>query len=95
MGLSRLRRRKRSRSRIATKWSWISDTDCRRDSFRSHLLTARAHGDAIGARWGEEPKPEGPGTAPLSSELRHHTAYPAESKPEATWAQPLIREELS
>jgi hypothetical protein len=31
--------------------------------------------------------------APLSSELWHHTAYPVE--PEATWAQPLIREELS
>jgi len=33
--------------------------------------------------------------APLSSELWHHTAYPAQSKPEATWAQPLSREELS
>jgi len=31
--------------------------------------------------------------APLSSELWHCTAYPAE--PEATWAQPLTREELS
>src|ERR1700761_2736630 len=31
--------------------------------------------------------------APLSPELWHHTAYPAE--PEATWAQPLTREELS
>jgi hypothetical protein len=34
------------------------------------------------------------GDAPLSSELRHCTAYP-ELLPEATWAQPLSREELS
>jgi hypothetical protein len=34
------------------------------------------------------------GDAPLSSELRHCTAYP-ELCPEATWAQPLGREELS
>jgi hypothetical protein len=39
-------------------------------------------------------------SAPLSSELWHHTAYPAQSAcstsmPEATWAQPLSREELS
>jgi hypothetical protein len=34
------------------------------------------------------------GAAPLSSELRHCTAYPA-FHPEATWAQPLAREELS
>jgi hypothetical protein len=34
------------------------------------------------------------GDAPLSSELRHCTAYP-EFLPEATWAQPLSREELS
>ncbi|MDT5254129.1 MAG: hypothetical protein QOH07_3083 [Mycobacterium sp.] len=32
-------------------------------------------------------------TAPLSSELWHCTAYP--ENPEATWAQPLSREELS
>jgi len=43
----------------------------------------------------EERQPEGPDTAPLSSELRHHTAYPGCRSPEATWAQPLIREELS
>ena len=35
-----------------------------------------------------------PPLAPLSSELRHCTAYP-EFHPEATWAQPLVREELS
>jgi hypothetical protein len=34
------------------------------------------------------------GDAPLSSELRHCTAY-REFHPEATWAQPLVREELS
>ncbi|MDT5199051.1 MAG: hypothetical protein QOH34_573 [Mycobacterium sp.] len=34
------------------------------------------------------------GGAPPSSELRHCTAYP-ELRPEATWAQPLGREELS
>jgi hypothetical protein len=32
-------------------------------------------------------------TAPHSSELRQNTAYP--EIPEATWAQPLSREELS
>ena len=31
--------------------------------------------------------------APHSSEFRHYTAYP--ENPEATWAQPLTREELS
>ncbi|ARR78258.1 hypothetical protein MOTT12_02594 [Mycobacterium intracellulare subsp. yongonense] len=38
---------KRGRGRIATKWSSIWDTDYHRDSFRSHLLAARAYGDAI------------------------------------------------
>lgn len=42
----RFRVRKRRRGRIGTKRSSISDTDYRRDSFRSHLLTAGAHGDA-------------------------------------------------
>ena len=32
-------------------------------------------------------------TAPHSIEFRHYTAYP--EIPEATWAQPLSREELS
>ena len=32
-------------------------------------------------------------TAPHSLEFRHYTAYP--ENPEATWAQPLSREELS
>jgi hypothetical protein len=40
------RLRERRRGRIATKWS-IWNTDYRRDSFRSHLLTAWAHGDAF------------------------------------------------
>jgi len=35
-----------------------------------------------------------PPIAPLSSELRHCTAYP-EHRPEATWTQPLSRAELS
>ena len=43
----------------------------------------------------EEGQAELPGAAPLSSELRHHTAYPGRLDPEATWAQPLSREELS
>src|SRR5271169_3678458 len=38
------------------------------------------------------PAPDG--DAPPSSELRHCTAYPV-LHPEATWAQPLGREELS
>jgi len=57
-----------------------------------HLLAARTHGGVTELR-----APEGfdaSGDAPLSSELRHCTAYP-ESHPEATWAQPLGREELS
>ena len=35
--------------------------------------------------------------APHSSEFRHYTPYPAylKCRPEATWAQPLSREELS
>ncbi len=63
-----------------------------------HLLAARTHagvayrnthrgGRAVGTT----------ARAPLSSELRHCTACPR-PKPsvvEATWAQPLIREELS
>jgi hypothetical protein len=58
-----------------------------------HLLAPRAHAGAplhIGEKAWQYTT-----TAPLSSELWHHTAYPAESKPEATWAQPLSREELS
>src|SRR5262249_11288012 len=58
-----------------TKWS-ICNTDYRRYSFRSHLLTAWAHGDAM-LHTGRRVQAERPGTAPLSSELWHHTAYPA------------------
>ncbi len=45
--------------RIATKWSSISDTDYRRNSFRSHLLTARAHAGAARCTHGK-----GPATTP-------------------------------
>jgi hypothetical protein len=38
-------------------------------------------------------RPHRPTATPLSSELWHCTAYPV--MPEATWAQPLSREELS
>lgn len=68
----------RGRGRIESKWS-IWNTDYRRDSFRSHLLTALAHGDALylrGSHTGRGARAEYPGTAPLSSELWHHTAYP-------------------
>jgi hypothetical protein len=60
-----------------------------------HLLTASAH---LGAqrcahRRGLLVRPRRvAGHTPHSSELRHCTAYPAE--PEATWAQPVTREEL-
>jgi hypothetical protein len=58
-----------------------------------HLLAARAHRGAnllhSGMVWSRHINR----LAPLSSELWHCTAYPAE--PEATWAQPLTREELS
>jgi hypothetical protein len=58
-----------------------------------HLLTARAHEGAKTLHNGMRRPGISPAAAPLSSELWHHTAYPAE--PEATWAQPLTREELS
>jgi len=80
LGVSRFRLWKRSRGRIATKRSTIWNTDCRRNSFRSHLLTAWAHGDATTCTRGGGPRLERPDTAPLSSELRHHTAYPAQSE---------------
>ena len=61
-----------------------------------HLLTARTHAGVtqVHAHKGIWSPPAGGRTAPLSSELRHCTAYP-EFRPEATWAQPLGREELS
>ncbi|QNI07069.1 hypothetical protein GAN17_12810 [Mycobacterium kubicae] len=46
-----VRRRGRRRDRIETKWS-IWDTDYLRDSLRSHLLGARAYGDADKAHTG-------------------------------------------
>jgi hypothetical protein len=64
---------------VATKWSSVSHAEYRRDPFRSHLLTARAHGGANALHIGEEGPRSHSGTAPLSSELRHHTAYPAQS----------------
>jgi hypothetical protein len=57
-----------------------------------HLLTARTHAGVTQLRTHEGF--DANGGAPLSSELRHCTAYP-EFHPEATWAQPLVREELS
>ena len=58
-----------------------------------HLLTARAQGCQHVAHGMRRTSQIRPAAAPLSSELWHYTAYPAE--PEATWAQPLTREELS
>ena len=58
-----------------------------------HLLTARAHRGAYTLHSGMFGSRYINRLAPLSSELWHCTAYPAE--PEATWAQPLTREELS
>jgi hypothetical protein len=58
-----------------------------------HLLTARAHRGANTLHCGMFGSRHINRLAPLSSELWHCTAYPAE--PEATWAQPLAREELS
>jgi hypothetical protein len=58
-----------------------------------HLRTARAHEGANTLHNGMSSQAYQPTAAPLSTELWHHTAYPAE--PEATWAQPLTREELS
>jgi hypothetical protein len=59
-----------------------------------HHLAARAHeGANTFAQRDETARQSNSAAAPLSSELWHHTAYPTES--EATWAQPLTREELS
>ena len=58
-----------------------------------HLLTARAHRGANTLHSGMIGSRHVFRLTPLSSELWHCTAYPAE--PEATWAQPLTREELS
>jgi hypothetical protein len=73
-----------------------TNTDYRSDSSRPHLLTARTHAGVItvhALKGIEHPTANQPGAAPLSSKLWHYTAYPAE--PEATWAQPLSRGELS
>ncbi|MDT5352076.1 MAG: hypothetical protein QOJ56_608, partial [Mycobacterium sp.] len=59
-----------------------------------HLLTARAHTGVPTRCTRDEADPaREPAAAPLSSELWHYKAYP--EIPEATWAQPLTREELS
>jgi hypothetical protein len=76
VGGSRFRPWKEGRGQVVTKWSSIWNTDCRQNSFRSHLLTARAYGDAGQVAHGDE-GPVKPRPAPLSSELRHRTAYPA------------------
>jgi hypothetical protein len=74
---------------------WDTGRDYRWDSFRPHLLTAWTHGHVAGScAQGGEHSPITVGTAPLSLELWHHTAYP-DRDPKATLAQPLIREELS
>jgi hypothetical protein len=76
LAASRFRLRKLCLLRIGTKQSPISNTDHHRDSFRSHLLTARAHGDAGRVAQRDEAPDEIIGAAPLSPELWHHTAYP-------------------
>ena len=58
-----------------------------------HLLAARAHRGACTVYRDEAEPADEPVAAPLSTELWHCTAYP--EIPEATWAQPLSREELS
>lgn len=55
-----------------------------------HSQGARGRHGARGARGRDERSD----TAPLSSKLQHRTTYPVDL-PEATWAQPLSREELS
>src|ERR1700694_46154 len=63
-----------------------------------HLLAAGAHAGAVCRNaHGEDARAERPARAPLSSELRHCTACPRpkSSAAEATWTQPLIREDLS
>ena len=82
----RLRRQKECRYRIGTKRISNTDADCHSDSYRPHLLTARTHGGVTKCTHNRRLTPDG--HAPLSSELRHCTAYP-EHRPEATWAQPL------
>jgi hypothetical protein len=54
-----------------------------------HLLRPCTHAEVERGAW---PNAKGR-RAPLSTELWHCTAYPV--IPEATWAQPLSREELS
>ncbi|ORB84945.1 hypothetical protein B1987_15400 [Mycobacterium kansasii] len=68
-------RRQECRSRIGTRR--ISDTDYRPDySSRPHLLTARTHGGVTTVTRKRQKRPTSTAGAPLSSELRHCTAYP-------------------
>jgi hypothetical protein len=91
----RLRQQNECRDRIGTKQFSNTDTDYHSDSSRPHLLTARTRAGVIQCthRRGVN-RQRSDGHAPPSSELRHYTAYP-EVGTEATWAQPLCREELS
>lgn len=52
--VSRFRLWKQRPGRVATKWSSIWNADYRRNSFRSHLLTAEAHGGATQLHSGED-----------------------------------------
>src|SRR6202034_2584659 len=92
-GASCFREKTCCRGRIRTKWSSVSDTDCRLDSLR--LTSSRPGHTGVPARCtrDEADPADEPVAAPLSTELWHCTAYPG--NPEATWAQPLSREELS
>ncbi len=80
--------------RIGTTQSPDIDPDYHWNSFVPHLLAVapRAVNRTI-ARKQEHRKPDDLGNRTPLVELRHYTPYP--ETPEATWAQPLTREELS
>jgi hypothetical protein len=75
--LRKLRQQRECRNRIGTRRIWDTDYRWYRSS-RPHLLTAGTHaGVATVTCTGGAEKPDGtPPNAPLSSELRHCTAYP-------------------
>jgi hypothetical protein len=72
----KLRQRKECRNRVGTRRIW--DRDYRRDSSRPHLLSAGTHAGVVTLTCTEEAEMPGgkPPNTPLSSELRHCTAYP-------------------